>query len=173
MRLQYTEERTKLNRILDLTSLTVEEFEHLVPAFEKAFLAHMQDWTLHGKPRTARRYTQYANCPLPSPEDRLLFILCYLKQAPTQSFHGAVFGMGQPKANQWIHVLLPALRKALAASGDLPCRTREELDQRLKSISTDVPPPFLSTTGANDQLFVPKTRMNKAAVIAARKSTTQ
>ena len=55
MPLRYTTERTKTYRILDLTSLTVEEFELLVPAFERAFLAHMQDWTLEGKPRTARR----------------------------------------------------------------------------------------------------------------------
>jgi hypothetical protein len=109
MPLRYATERTKSYRILDLTSLTVEEFELLVPTFERAFLAHMQDWTLEGKPRTARRYSQYANSPLPSPEDRLLFILIYLKQAPTQAFHGAAFGMGQPKANQWIQTLLAAL----------------------------------------------------------------
>jgi hypothetical protein len=75
MSLRYAAERDKKYRILDLTSLTVEEFESLVAPFETAFLARMQDWTLEGKPRTGRRYSQYANCPLPSPEDRLLFIL--------------------------------------------------------------------------------------------------
>jgi hypothetical protein len=39
----------------------------------------MADWRLDGRPRTARRYTTYTNCPLPTPEDRLLFILVYLK----------------------------------------------------------------------------------------------
>lgn len=170
MRLQYAEERPKLNRILDLTSLTVEEFEVLVPTFDQAFLARMDEWTLDGKPRTARSYTQYKTCPLPTPQDRLLFILCYLKQASTQSFHGTVFGMGQPKANQWIHSLLPALREALAQSGDLPARTRDELEQRLNSISSDQPPPFLSKTELNDRLFARKTKMNKAVVIAARKN---
>ena len=106
MRLRYVEERDKAYRILDLTSLTVDEFEHMVPAFETAFLAYMDEWTLEGKPRTGRRYSQYANCPLPSPEDRLLFILSYLKVAPLQAAHGVLFGMGQPKANQWIHTLL-------------------------------------------------------------------
>src|SRR5213080_237054 len=75
MPLRYAAERDKKYRILDLTSLTVEEFETLVQAFETGFLADMQDWTLEGKPRTGRRYSQYANCPLPSAEDQLLFIL--------------------------------------------------------------------------------------------------
>ena len=60
---------------LDLTSLTLDEFQQLVPPFEAAFHAHMAAWRLDGKPRTARRFSVYQNCPLPAPEDRLLFIL--------------------------------------------------------------------------------------------------
>jgi hypothetical protein len=41
--------------VLDLTSLTVNEFEPVVPPFEAAFQAHMALWRLDGKPRTARR----------------------------------------------------------------------------------------------------------------------
>jgi len=144
MALRYATERPKKYRILDLTSLTVEEFELLVPAFETAFLAHMQQWTLEGKPRTGRRYSQYANCPLPSPQDRLLFILTYLKQAATQAFHGAAFGMGQSKANQWIQALLPALHAALASLGDLPSRNLTDLRQRLADLSQETDArPFL------------------------------
>ena len=60
---------------LDLTSLTADEFRHLVPPFEAACQAHMAHWRLDGRPRTARRSTTDTNCPLPTPEDRLLFIL--------------------------------------------------------------------------------------------------
>src|SRR5690606_32479269 len=159
--------------ILDLTSLTVEEFEQFVPAFETAFLAHMDEWTLEGKPRTGRRYSQYANCPLPSPQDRLLFILSYLKVAPIQAAHGVLFGMGQPKANQWIHTLLPVLAQALAETGDLPARTRAELQARVAQVTQEASTPFLSTTGPSVPSSAPKTRMNKGVVIAARKSATQ
>jgi hypothetical protein len=41
--------------------------------------------------------------------------------------HGRLFGMVQGKANQWSHVLLPALR----ARGDAPARSRPALAQRL------------------------------------------
>jgi hypothetical protein len=35
--------------------LAVKEFETSVPAFETAFLQHMQAWTLEGKPRQVAR----------------------------------------------------------------------------------------------------------------------
>jgi hypothetical protein len=53
----------------------------------------MAAWCMDGKPRTARRFTVYKNCPLPTPEDRLLFILTYLKTYTLQVVHGRLFGM--------------------------------------------------------------------------------
>ena len=85
---------------LDLTSLTLAEFQQLVSPFEAAFQAHMAAWRLDGKPRTARRFTVYKNCPLATPEDRLFFILVYLKTYALQVVQGRLFGMGQSKANQ-------------------------------------------------------------------------
>ena len=61
----------------------------------------------------ARRFTTSTNCPLPTPEDRLLFILVYLKTNPLQVAHGVLFGLPQGKTNQWLHVLLPVLQTAL------------------------------------------------------------
>src|SRR4030095_1989149 len=84
-----------------------------------------------GKPRTARRVTVDQNCPLPTPEDRLLFILTYVKTYSLQGVQGRLFGMGQSKANQWIHVLLPALLAALRTLGDAPARSLTALAQRL------------------------------------------
>lgn len=88
--LRYSTEKDKAYRILDTTSLSIDEFEQLVEPFEQAFVRHMQQWTMEGKPRTARAYTPYANSPLPTAEDRLLFI-SYLKIAALQVAHGALF----------------------------------------------------------------------------------
>jgi len=41
--------------VLDLTSLTLEEFQRLVAPFEAVFQAPMAHWRLDGQPRTARR----------------------------------------------------------------------------------------------------------------------
>jgi len=116
---------------LDFTSLTLDEFQQLVPPFEAAFQAHMAAWCLDGKPRTARRFSVYQNCPLPTPEDRLLFILAYVKTYSLQVVQGRLFGMGQSKANQWIHVLLPVLLTALRTLGEAPARSLTALAQRL------------------------------------------
>src|SRR5437763_10229201 len=97
----------------------------------------MHLWHLCRKPRTARRFSVYKNCPLPTPEDRLFFILTYLKTYALQVVQGRLFGMGQSKANQWIHVLLPALLAALRALGDAPARSLTALAQRLRVSAVD------------------------------------
>ena len=75
--LRSTDIQTRPTEVLDLTSLTLEEFRRLLPPFEAAFQAHMAQWRFDGQPRTARQYTTYQNCPLPMPEDRLLCILVF------------------------------------------------------------------------------------------------
>ena len=127
----FVDQQSRPTEFLDFTSLTLEEFHQLVPLFEAAFQAHMRVWRIDGKPRTARRFTVYENCPLPTPEDRLLFLLTYLKTYALQVVQGRLFGMSQSKANQWIHVLLPALLSALRTLGDAPARSLAAQAQRL------------------------------------------
>src|SRR5881409_3638112 len=129
--LRFTDLQSRPMEFLDFTSVTLDEFQQLVPPFEAAFHARMAAWRMDGKPRTARRFTVYKSCPLPTPEDRLFFILTYLKTYALQVVQGRLFGMGQSKANQWIHVLLPALLAALRALGDAPARSLSALAQQL------------------------------------------
>src|SRR5919202_5615320 len=149
--LRYQNEKDKANRIVDLTSLTVEQFEQLVEPFETAFVRHMQNWTMEGKPRTGRRYSQYSNCPLPTPEDRLLFILSYLKVAALQVAPGAMLEMSQSNANKWIHVLLVVLQQTLRDLHDIPARHLRALEERLAALhatssdSVVAPSPFFTT----------------------------
>jgi len=129
--LRFADMRLRPTEFLDFTSLTVEEFQILIPPFEAAFQAHMAMWCLDGTPRTARRFSVYHTCPLATPEDRLFFLLTYLKTYTLQVVQGRLFGMGQSKANQWIHVLLPALLAALRDLGDAPTRCLTALARRL------------------------------------------
>src|SRR5438309_11083556 len=129
--LRCTDVQSRPTEFLDLTSLTLEEFQLLVPPFEVAFQAHMTAWRLDGKPRTARRFSVYQHCPLATPDDRLFFLLTSLKTYTLQVVQGRLFGMRQSKANQWIHVLLPALLAALRTLGDAPARSLTALAQRL------------------------------------------
>ena len=54
---QFTDVQDRPMAFLDLTSLTLDEFQQLIPPFEAAFQAHMTAWRLDGKPRTARRFS--------------------------------------------------------------------------------------------------------------------
>jgi hypothetical protein len=174
-RLRYADLVRKPMDVLDMTSLTPDEVQILVPPFEAAFQAHMALWRLDGKPRTARRFTTYKNCPLPTPEDRLLFILSYLKTNPLQVAHGILFGLPQGKANQWIHVLLPVLRAAMRQLGDAPSRSLADLARRLDMPVSDVAAsmaPLFAMTEPNDASHAPKMQLNRKAAIAARKSAT-
>ena len=48
--LRFTDVQTRSTEFLDVTSLTLAEFQQLVPPFEAAFQAHMAAWRLDGKP---------------------------------------------------------------------------------------------------------------------------
>jgi hypothetical protein len=85
---QFIDVQFRPTEFLDLTSLTPDEFEQLVLPFEEAFQAHMALWRLDGKPRTSRQFSVYKNCPLPTPEDRLFFLLTYLKTYSLQVVQG-------------------------------------------------------------------------------------
>jgi hypothetical protein len=133
----------------------------------------------------------YQNCPLPTPEDRLLFILAYVKTYSLQVVQGRLFGMGQSKANQWIHVLLPVLLTALRTLGDAPARSLSALAQRLGVSEVDATPvvpsleeetvplgaapasPLLPMTGRNGGSSTPKTLLHRKRIITARQEITR
>jgi len=68
---------------------------------------------------------------LPTPADRLFFLLTSLKTYALQVVHGRLFGMPQCKANPGIHGLLPLLLTTLRPLGDAPARSLAALAQRL------------------------------------------
>lgn len=121
------------------------------------------------------------------------YVLTYLKTYALQVVQGRLFGMLQGKANQWLHVLLPALLAALRTLGDAPTRFLAVLAQRLgvsaAAAATVVSPlveeaaPAITPAAApasppfcprrNGASSAPKTLLNRRTVIAARKKTTR
>src|SRR6267154_3689343 len=133
---------------------------------------------------------------LPAADHRgsTVFLLAYVKTYSLQVVQGRLFGMGQSKANQWIHVLLPVLLAALRTLGDAPARSLAALAQRLgvseAAAAIVVGPlvegptpgvagpaaasasPLLPMTGRNGASSAPKTLLPRRTVIAGRKRTT-
>jgi hypothetical protein len=114
-------------RFLALTGYTVDEFRALLSFFRVRFQAYVARFTLEGKPRQKRTYSTYKNSTFPTMEDTLLFILNYMKTYPIQQTQAQLFGIQQSQANQWIHLLLPLVKQALADCGELPARKNEDM----------------------------------------------
>src|SRR5512133_2315649 len=142
----YEEVTQRAGSLRAMTGLTQHEFAALLPPFEHAWLAYMQDHTPDGHPRTSRRSSPYETSPLPTMADKLLFILTSVKQNPIQELQGQLFGMSQSNANKWIHLLHTVLNQALGQQELLPARTAAELATLLTSQQTKggPRPPFLA-----------------------------
>jgi hypothetical protein len=108
-----------------MTSLTVEEFEELCEVFGECWNERTK---AHGKdPSKGGRKPI-----LGTMEDRLFFILFYLKTYPLQQVLAFSFEMSQGEANRLIHLLSKVLNDALGKGGHTPPRLPEEVLSRLE-----------------------------------------
>ena len=82
---------------------------------------------------------------LASPEQKLLFILFYLKTYPTFDVLGATFGLPRSKACEHTHRLAKALERCLRTLGVLPARAIDSLAQ-MQAVFADVPVLLLDAT---------------------------
>src|SRR5437667_9975563 len=109
-------------QFLALTGLTLSEFQLLLTAFPQAYQRlYPANQTADGQPRQ-RSVGGGCKGRWEQPEDKLLFLLVYLKTYPLQAVMGELFDLSQPRVNYWIHRLLPVLRSALDDLGVLPER---------------------------------------------------
>jgi hypothetical protein len=182
--------QSRPTEFLDCTSLTLDECQPLVPPLETAFQAPMAVWRLDGNPRPARPFAVYSPCPLPTPADRLFFLLTSLKTYSLQVGQGRLFGMGQSQAHPWLHGRLPVLLAARRTLGDAPTRSLaprlgvseanaamvgvplEETPALVAAEPAGVPAsPLVPMMGRNGASSAPKTLRHRATVRAARKRT--
>ena len=118
----YTALQNNRRQFLALTGLTLSEFQRLLIAFPQAYQQHYPaNRTTEGRPRQ-RAVGGGCKGRLEQPEDKLLFLLVYLKTYPLQTVMGELFDLSTPRVNYWIQRLLPVLRSALDDLGVLPER---------------------------------------------------
>jgi Helix-turn-helix of DDE superfamily endonuclease len=120
--LTYAKLKDNPRRFLAVTSVKLDELEHLLPIFAEAYAAKQsRTHTQAGSPRQ-RQVGGGRKARLASVEDKLLFILMYHKTYPLQTTHGLQFGLSQAQTNEWVHRLMPILNAALARLGYVPER---------------------------------------------------
>jgi len=122
-----------------LTGLSQKQFDALLTQFtaeyeEKRWKAYEQG-VAAGKRQRKPGAGQKGK--LPTPADKLLFVLYYYKTYPTFDVLGTQFGMVRSKAHENLHRLSPVLHETLVRLGVMPHRefaTPQALKQALQGI---------------------------------------
>lgn len=145
--LTYEQVSKTKGRLQSLTSLTQVEFDILADLVDKSLKYRMEMQTIQGEDRKNREFVIYKNCPLATKNERLLFVLLFLKQNITQDLLATIFDMPQPKVHYWLYVLLQSLQDALRSSGDAPGRDKNAL---IRAITEEALPLFarMGSSGA-------------------------
>jgi hypothetical protein len=123
MILNYDGVKEKSDTFRAMTSLDRNEFEYLCSFFSKVWDENTQQ---SKKDESKGGRKQILN----NHEDRLFFILFYLKTYPLQEVLAPLFGMSQGKAHFLIYQLSNLLRETLKQMDDLPARISEEMIRR-------------------------------------------
>ncbi len=129
------------------------EFEQLLPTFEQAWLAYVEEHHIQGKTRQ-RAYGGGRKSQLKDIEDKLLFILIYFRLYPTQELLGFLFGIGQPQAHEWVYKLTHVLNQALGYEKQLP----EREPSRLEAVLNQCPSLEFMIDGTERRINRPKNK---------------
>lgn len=113
------------------TSLDPSEFMMLLRFFAPLCEKFYQYHDLKGQSRSMPRTKERSDSSLSGAFNKLVFILSYMKENATQTYHGVLFGMSQGKVSIWIKQLAPLLEESLQKMKRLPSGCVSELYQML------------------------------------------
>ena len=113
-------QRTALTKLRALMSLNQVCDQAVLHVFDRYVVARLSVYTLKGKVRALPSFKEAVNSSLYGSVSKLDFMLLYLKENPTQSYHGCLFDLSQAKVSEWFKLLLPLLAAALEELGLVP-----------------------------------------------------
>jgi hypothetical protein len=166
MPVTYENVKEKRSLLLSMTGLTRLEFEKLLPMFEVA-LDEKTANDIESKEGRQRAYGGGRKSVLATVEDKLLFILVYMKTYPLQTMIGFMFGMGQSQANVWIHRLSGVVRTAMDEIDLLPERDPKKLEEVLAEDEEDE----VAIDGAERKIQRPKDNEKQKKFYSGKKKT--
>jgi Helix-turn-helix of DDE superfamily endonuclease len=119
--------------LLAMAGLSHAEFHQLLPHFQYAWDQYVIQHYVDRDDRQRQYGAGRSESTLVHIEDKLLFILYYVKVYPLQEILAFEFGMVQSTANEWIQILSEVLKKALDHGEYLPERDPKQLETVLAS----------------------------------------
>lgn len=136
--MNYENIRNRVTQFESVTGLTVEEFDHLCSIFTGKWRNFYRIHTIEGKKRKIPNMnTHKPTKSLPTVEEKLFFILVYLKNYTLQQMMAASFGFSQPQASKWNKALSPLLYESLDALNMLPTRNGNRVAAILEKLGED------------------------------------
>jgi hypothetical protein len=132
------EQKQHPTNFLALTSLTIVEFDYLLRHFSPLWEKYYKYHTLEGQKRIAPAFAEHGNALLKGTDQKLFFLLVYMKNNPLQTFQGASFGVSQAKVSKIYRILLSVLDDTLAKLKLAPCRDSATLKNILSKLPDDV-----------------------------------
>ena len=118
----------KNDRLLkSLTGLSKEKFEELSTYFE-TILKEERAKAYKNNPNRQRKPGGGTKGKLQSAQEKLFYILFYVKVYPTFDVAGFIFDVDRAQTNRWMHKYLPILEKALGRRVVLPQRKIESVE---------------------------------------------
>ena len=147
-------------QFLSVTGFSLTCFDGLFLNFEVQWDKYIRRYTIAGKARI-RPPRSYKNKVFEDTQSMLVFILYYLKNNCLQESQAAMFGMNQPQANVWIHLLKTILLQALKASNSLLNRCKNFFKKvRIFSLmAVSVPFPVRRTMKYKKSIIAEKKRI--------------
>lgn len=134
--MNYFKIRQRVRQFESVTSLKVEEFDFLNAVFAERWIKFHRYHTIEGKKRKHPLNNPHKETrTLPSTEEKLFFVLVYLKNYSLQEMMSANFGFSQGNASKWIKILRPILYQSLAKLKLLPETRASHVANKLQDLN--------------------------------------
>ena len=133
--MDYHQQKQHPTNFLALTSLTVVEFDYLFAHFAPLWERYYKHHTLEGKKRILPAFAEHGNALLKGSEQKLFFLLVYIKNNLSQTFQASSFGVSQAKVSKIYRILLAVLDQTLSNLKLAPCRDSVALKGELEKLS--------------------------------------
>lgn len=134
-------------QLKSLTGLGKKQFEELLAAFSESSNEISDETYKKNRIKRSRRPGGGRKGQLPNAENKLFFILFYLKNYPTFDVLGFIFDLNPSNAEENVKKLLPILNGAQSKLSVLPKRSLKsdsELEEALKTIAKPSEPSDLT-----------------------------
>ncbi|MEM7163787.1 MAG: transposase family protein [Bacteroidota bacterium] len=133
--MNYSNLRQRTKQFESVTGLKVDEFDQLLSVFSSKWRNFYRIHTIEGKKRKAPIMNPDKDTKsLCTVEEKLFFILVYLKNYSLQTMLSASFGFSQSQASKWQKVLCPLLFDTLDSLKMLPLRDAHRVAQALENL---------------------------------------